>query len=308
MQSFQKPNDSESNIQLRYLLSLQSTSLDDQQLVFQAAKEEGRSKSNGYALFLCYLFCSGRFHTFFRDDSRAFSYAEASVKTGNIFGTNSVAYCYNTGLGVKHDVSKALDLFQKASQKGNASAMNNSAIAYEDGTGIPKDMNKAIELYNRAIELGNYDAAANLGLCYQHGKGLPRNREKAIELFTKASMKGSLQGTLYLADCFKSRKGIKESNAKKVIDLLKKAQSLGCKSWMSRKELESLVSQYPRIAEQLCFDKEVLLLLLCCRQFVTQSLFYEGYLPFEIFEMIIQQADIAFVLPPRNKQIKHHVL
>lgn len=61
---------------------------------------------------------------------------------------------------------KAIVLLNKASSKGYAGAQNTLAVCYEFGIGVAKDTKKAIEWYSKAASQNNAVAMKNLGKLY----------------------------------------------------------------------------------------------------------------------------------------------
>lgn len=56
---------------------------------------------------------------------------------------------------------------EKAAQRGHATAQCNLAYCYEQGIGVAEDKTKAVEWYARAAEQEHPRAMCNLGLCYE---------------------------------------------------------------------------------------------------------------------------------------------
>lgn len=72
-----------------------------------------------------------------------------------------LGYVYESGIGVKKDLGKALKFYSAGVIDGDARAMNNLATMYEEGIGVATDRKRALELYALSAKLGNEDGIAN---------------------------------------------------------------------------------------------------------------------------------------------------
>lgn len=72
-----------------------------------------------------------------------------------------LGYMYESGIGVKKDLGKALKFYSAGVTDGDARAMNNLATMYEEGIGVAVDLKRALELYALSAKLGNEDGIAN---------------------------------------------------------------------------------------------------------------------------------------------------
>lgn len=72
-----------------------------------------------------------------------------------------LGYVYESGIGVKKDLGKALKFYSAGVMDGDARAMNNLATMYEEGIGVAIDLKRALELYALSAKLGNEDGVAN---------------------------------------------------------------------------------------------------------------------------------------------------
>lgn len=77
---------------------------------------------------------------------------------------------------------KAIELLESASKQGNTFAMNNLACCYQDGVGVTQNMTKAFELFLQASP-SNPLAKRNLADCYAEGIGVIKNIEIAEALY-----------------------------------------------------------------------------------------------------------------------------
>ena len=98
-----------------------------------------------------------------------------SINLGNTASINTLGLCYLNGIGVKKNISKALELFNTAASKNYAYAYNNLGHYYEN-----IDYNKSIEYYKISASLGESYALNKVGLYY-----LETNPTKAFDCFNK---------------------------------------------------------------------------------------------------------------------------
>lgn len=136
----------------------------------------------------------------------------------------ALGVCYNFGLGVNLDKTKALEYFQKAittsagaqnivsqeylkkgdiksavpllisaSEAENPVAMYNLGRLYDDENLEYHNHIEAIRLYKRAAKLGVKEAQFNLGYIYLIGDGLDQDNKKAAYWLDKAITQGDTQ-------------------------------------------------------------------------------------------------------------------
>lgn len=160
-------------------------------------------------------------------------------KIQNAYSTHFLAYMYENGLGVKRNVTKAIELYKISIGKGCYCSSYNLAYLYEYGIGCKIDYNKAIELYESAIikeidgalnnlahlyftrtdgninytkakhlfklgvEKGCSMALSNLGYFYDYGCAGNVNHIKAIYYYEKAIINGNLTNLNRLISLYK---------------------------------------------------------------------------------------------------------
>ena len=84
-------------------------------------------------------------------------------------------------------------LFERAAAQGHVRSISNCAYCYERGIGVGKDTTKAVELFIQSGELGYSTGLYNVGSCYNTGMGVPRNRKKALDYFRLAASLGLVE-------------------------------------------------------------------------------------------------------------------
>ena len=89
--------------------------------------------------------------------------------------------------------SQIVSMIQKRVDVGDPMAMFHLGSHYAEGDiGLKKDVTKAIELLERAAELGLKDAHYNLGCMYYEGRVVEKNTAKAIRHLEAAAVKGDV--------------------------------------------------------------------------------------------------------------------
>lgn len=96
----------------------------------------------------------------------------------------ALAKCYQEGIGISKDMSKAVVIYIKVLKKDptNLEANLNLAKIYQEGgIGVKEDISKAITYYQAVLKLDPKNLEANLALakCYEEGSGVKKNINKA---------------------------------------------------------------------------------------------------------------------------------
>lgn len=88
---------------------------------------------------------------------------------------------------------------ERKCNNGSAIECYKLGYLYESGHGIKKDLTKASHFYSQGCNLGNPDACFSLGVMYYNGKGVYRDENKAIQLYRKACS-GGIQEACFAAN------------------------------------------------------------------------------------------------------------
>ncbi|GBC20870.2 kinase-like domain-containing protein [Rhizophagus irregularis DAOM 181602=DAOM 197198] len=160
------------------------------------------------------------------DKKEAFELYQKAANLGNTDGINSLAFCYEDGIGTDIDKRKAFELYQKAADLGNATGITNLGRCYQYGIGTDIDKRKAFELYQQASYLGKTSGINKLGYCYESGIGTDIDKRKAFELYQKAADLGNATGINEIGYCYENGIGT-NINKKKAFELYQKAADLG---------------------------------------------------------------------------------
>ncbi len=98
-----------------------------------------------------------------------------SAKEGDAEGLNSLAYCYEFGIGTAPDLQAAVGLYRQAAKAGDPDAMHSLGILYSSGKGVRRDLNEAFKWEKRACDLGDALSCWSVGVMYLTGEGVPKN-------------------------------------------------------------------------------------------------------------------------------------
>jgi len=155
-------------------------------------------------------------------------YEKALEVPDRAFGiaANRLGHCYEKGLGVERDDEKSFFYYQKSSYYGYPTAIFNLGYCYYNGYGTKIALDKAIEHYTRAATLNHPVAQNNLAVCYQKGKGVDENLVEAVRWLTLAAKQGLGIAQWNLALCYYEGKGV-EQNIPLAIEWFEKAASNG---------------------------------------------------------------------------------
>ncbi|CAL8124937.1 unnamed protein product [Orchesella dallaii] len=162
---------------------------------------------------------------------------QKATELGTPEGIHELASCYQKGLGVEKDLSKAHQLFLKAASlpstipsrymtklKRNAAvacAQQALGLMYEQGMFVEQNYSTSASWYKKAAENGNELSLNNLGLFYNHGKGVPRNEEEGAKYLNQAVNLGAANATSALMFYY-----LEQMEVEKARDMLKKGKEM----------------------------------------------------------------------------------
>jgi len=121
-----------------------------------------------------------------------FDLLASQAKRGTPVAQFYIGLCYQTGLAVQIDVSKAFRYYLRASELNCREAQFSVAACYAHGIGTLKNSEKAFWFYRNKANSGDVEAQYIVGLCYQFGIGVSLDEEKAFEWYKKAADQGCL--------------------------------------------------------------------------------------------------------------------
>lgn len=114
------------------------------------------------------------------NEEKAFEWVMKSANQGYVNAQLRIGIYYDIGIGVKRDVTEAMNWLSKASSKQNAHAMCVLAcLSYEQD----KNLEKKVELLQKAVDLGDYPAAFVLGETYENESSEDGHFEKACHWY-----------------------------------------------------------------------------------------------------------------------------
>jgi len=98
-----------------------------------------------------------------------------------------IGYLYREGeLGLKKDMSRAIELWTEAAKLGSAGACYKLGMAYVDGVGVGKDLEGAVRYYEKGAMLGHAGARHNLGW-HEYKRG---NSDRALRHYLISAKMG----------------------------------------------------------------------------------------------------------------------
>lgn len=149
-------------------------------------------------------FCYNHGIGILEDHTKAFELYQTASSKANVTATYNLGYCYEKGFGVTQSFEKASEFYQKASDLGHAEA----TFQLASDCFRNQDKTRTIELYQKASDLGHTKATLKLGICYYDGKGISKDRAKAVQLFQKAADSGDCLAATRLGVCYDLGKGV----------------------------------------------------------------------------------------------------
>lgn len=140
------------------------------------------------------------------DISKLKKYAEK----GNADAQTELGERYYVGIyGVREDTAEALKWYRKTFEQGNAYAKYRLGKCYDEGIGVEDNYTKANSLYKEALaefekmaEAGNAKAQLYVGFCYEKGRGTEKNLKAAFEAYKKSAETGYFLGQYELGYCY----------------------------------------------------------------------------------------------------------
>lgn len=101
-----------------------------------------------------------------------------------------LAKLYETGAGVRTDLTQARRWTERAALGGEPQAMHDLAVYFARGEGGPVDATAAFRWFRQAAELGVADSQYNLGVLYEQGRGVTADSAEALFWFSLAAHQG----------------------------------------------------------------------------------------------------------------------
>lgn len=126
------------------------------------------------------------------DLAQARAYFEFAMQHGHITAQTQYALLLLDGHGGAQDQAQAFEYLKAAAQQDSL-ALTHLARCYEQGLGVVVDLSRALSLYQQAIALGEPEAYFHMGRLYAQGHGVVRNIDQALEWLEQAQHLGHVQ-------------------------------------------------------------------------------------------------------------------
>lgn len=125
------------------------------------------------------------------ENEKAVRMLRLAAKQGQPAAQYRLGKMYESGLGVKANLTEARKWIAKAADGGNRIAMHDLGHYLATGAdGSPPDINKAVSWFQQAADRGVLDSQFNLGVLYHQGSGLPQSFLNAYVWYSIAAAQG----------------------------------------------------------------------------------------------------------------------
>lgn len=186
-------------------------------LEFQHAAESG----SGFAMCMCARFCYTGWGVPISGQA-AIEWGERAAKKSFAPGYFEIGYCYENGVDVEADLSKAQDLFEKSATAGYGYAATYLAAKYHDGSLTTRDIDKAWSYAQLGYKLRDSTAPLLLAGWYENGDGTPESFKDALLWYERASELGEFLASERLRKAYKHGElglAVDEVKAQRYLDL-----------------------------------------------------------------------------------------
>jgi TPR repeat protein len=131
------------------------------------------------------------------DGENAFRFYQRACKLGSVDGCRDMAWCYDEGMGVAHDQSRAENLYQQGCDGGDMASCGLLGSLYDADTdrgwaNVKQDIGRARKLFERVCS-GKIDGLGCLSGCdelasdyYYGSRGFTKNLGEALRLYQRA--------------------------------------------------------------------------------------------------------------------------
>ena len=136
-----------------------------------------------------------------------------AARQGDVKAQYKLGKCYERGMCVPKDETKAVKWYRKAGEQGDAKAQYELGYCYERGDGVSKDKTEAAKWFSKAAEQGNADAMDHL-VCYGYDLGL--NDTEMVKWYRMAAEQGYGVAQFHLGRCYKNGVGVVQNKGEAV--------------------------------------------------------------------------------------------
>ncbi|KAH3759432.1 sel1 repeat family protein [Pelomyxa schiedti] len=119
-----------------------------------------------------------------------------AVDMGSSRAMCELGWCYQNGIGVRCDPSRAVSLYNRAA--GAAKSSVRLGVCYLWGVGVERDVERALITFNQS---SSRDAVAYVAWCYSCGCGVERDMGKAISMLSGPANAGNGRCMVFLGNC-----------------------------------------------------------------------------------------------------------
>ena len=117
-------------------------------------------------------------------------------------GMFDCAFCRTPKPYGENDAAQALGLVQARVEKNDPAAICFLGDKYLNSQlGLRKDVSRAVELYTEASALGSMKAHYNLGCLFIYGNGVPKNVPKGVKHWEEGAMLGHVSNKVFYCRC-----------------------------------------------------------------------------------------------------------
>lgn len=142
-----------------------------------------------------------------KDFSRAADFYAKAASKGSVDGMLHAGLCY---LNAKNN-GKALEYFEKGASKGNLASEYWAGKMLLGGMGVAPNKEQAVVYLLKAAEGGMPAAQAETGTLYAEGNGVTKNLQQAAEWFRKSALQGNPKGMWSYGNALKDGNGVNQS-------------------------------------------------------------------------------------------------
>lgn len=136
------------------------------------------------------------------------------AQAGDAEAMVALGYCYENGIGVEKDASRAFSLYEASAEKGCANGIYNKGICIGFGIGTEKNPAGYFDNIKRAAEMGFAPAQNDLGWCYEcgieHGCIGFRDLNLAFTFYLASASQGHRTGIVNVVRCLREGIGTKK--------------------------------------------------------------------------------------------------
>lgn len=137
------------------------------------------------------------------DHVQAFQFYNEAFHGGIPFCTVHLANCYDLGIGVKQDPKEATKIYKKCMDRGaweREFVGGYYGLRMVCGHGIQKSVTRGKEIIFESTKSDSSYGGYALGECYRYGLGVSKDKEKARKLYLKAVRSG--KGVVGVVDSY----------------------------------------------------------------------------------------------------------